>query len=172
MTSIGLFVLRAATGVLPWPAVNADTPPMRGADGSNRTAIPLILGLAAPAGALYLLLGSSGDLREKPLLLLTAHAALLGAMALGWLAVRLRPARRTAAIVAALLFRLLAAVGEPALSDDVHRYVWDGRVQLHGVHPYRYAPADSALAELRDEGWTRINHPELRTIYPPLAELL
>ena len=33
----------------------------------------------------------------------------------------------------------------PALSDDVYRYVWDGRVQLHGIHPFRHAPDDPAL---------------------------
>ncbi len=38
----------------------------------------------------------------------------------------------------------------PPNSTDVYRYVWDGRVQAHGISPYRYVPADPALAQLRD----------------------
>ena len=38
----------------------------------------------------------------------------------------------------------------PLSSTDAYRYAWDGRVQVAGVSPYRYAPADDALARLRD----------------------
>lgn len=38
----------------------------------------------------------------------------------------------------------------PLTSTDAYRYVWDGRVQLSGTSPYRYAPGDDALADLRD----------------------
>src|SRR5262249_25692034 len=56
-------------------------------------------------------------------------------------------------------------------SDDLYRYAWDGRVLAAGIDPYARAPADPALAHLRDlEIHPRINHPTLRTIYPPLAE--
>lgn len=65
---------------------------------------------------------------------------------------------------------LLAA--PPVLSDDVYRYLWDGRVLGHGIDPYRYAPDDPALAVLRDALWARVNNPQIATIYPPLAELL
>lgn len=75
-------------------------------------------------------------------------------------------------MIAGLLFRLIAATGEAILSDDIYRYVWDGRVQLAGIHPYVFAPADPELSSLRDAGWARINHPEVRTIYPPLAQVL
>ena len=43
----------------------------------------------------------------------------------------------------------------PPHSSDVYRYVWDGRVQAHGINPYRYIPADPALARLRDADMTR-----------------
>jgi hypothetical protein len=33
----------------------------------------------------------------------------------------------------------------PILSTDVHRYVWDARVQAAAINPYRYIPADPAL---------------------------
>jgi hypothetical protein len=35
-------------------------------------------------------------------------------------------------------------------STDLNRYLSDGRVQLSGVSPYRYAPFDDRLAHLRD----------------------
>lgn len=57
----------------------------------------------------------------------------------------------------------------PALSDDLYRYVWDGRVLAAGHDPYAHAPDAPALAGLRDAHALRVNHPELPTIYPPLA---
>ncbi|MCP3978712.1 MAG: hypothetical protein GY716_05180 [bacterium] len=107
-------------------------------------------------------------MRERPGLYLAAHLALGTAMLLAWRLARGGDLR--VALAAALVFRVVAAFGEPTLSDDVQRYVWDGRVQLHGEHPYRHAPDDPALEALRDESWAQINHPSLRTIYPPAAE--
>jgi len=74
------------------------------------------------------------------------------------------------AVAAAALLRAITVAGEPALSDDVHRYVWDGRVTLEGIDPYAHAPDDPALAHLRDDGWSRINNPSLETPYPPMAQ--
>jgi alpha-1,6-mannosyltransferase len=50
----------------------------------------------------------------------------------------------------ALATRLLLVGEEPFLSTDLYRYIWDGRVQAAGINPYRYVPADPALAALRD----------------------
>jgi hypothetical protein len=55
--------------------------------------------------------------------------------------------------------------------DDLWRYIWEGRVQNHGLNPYELSPLASELAPLRDGTWSRINHPESAAIYPPLAEL-
>jgi alpha-1,6-mannosyltransferase len=76
-------------------------------------------------------------------------------------------------LVAAAL-RLPLIVSPPFLSTDVYRYVWDGRVQATGVNPYRYLPADPALASLRDDVvYPRINRAEYApTIYAPTAEAL
>lgn len=68
--------------------------------------------------------------------------------------------------------------GPPSTSTDSFRYAWDGRVQAAGISPYDHAPADPALAPLRDDwlfppgcgGCTRINRPTVHTIYPPVAE--
>ncbi len=60
----------------------------------------------------------------------------------------------------------------PPNSSDVYRYVWDGRVQAHGINPYRYIPADPALKKLRDGNiYPKINRREFApTIYPPAAQ--
>ena len=60
------------------------------------------------------------------------------------------------------------------LSSDLFRYIWDGRVQLHGINPYRYVPGDLALFRLRDAAiFSHVNRAMYaRTIYPPAAELV
>jgi alpha-1,6-mannosyltransferase len=75
-------------------------------------------------------------------------------------------------VIFAALFRLSILFAPPLLSDDVYRYVWDGRVQAAGVNPYRYIPADEALAPLRDKAiYPKINRRDFApTMYPPVAE--
>jgi hypothetical protein len=73
----------------------------------------------------------------------------------------------------ALFFRLLFLFHPSLLSDDIHRYVWDGRMTLAGHNPYslppaRVLPATPALAALQ----ARVNHGDLVTVYPPAAQLL
>lgn len=56
-------------------------------------------------------------------------------------------------------------------SDDVYRYVWDGKVNASGINPYVYAPPDEELKHLRDDIiYPKINHPKVPTIYPPMAQ--
>jgi hypothetical protein len=60
-------------------------------------------------------------------------------------------------------------------SDDVHRYLWEGRLLAAGLSPYTHAPAaanDPAADAFRDPAdphWRGINHPGMTAIYPPLA---
>ena len=76
-----------------------------------------------------------------------------------------------AVFVVALAMRLAVLRVTPTLSDDLWRYLWDGRLLAHGLDPYALAPADAALAALRDAlVYPRIHPTELRTWYPPLAE--
>ncbi len=76
------------------------------------------------------------------------------------------------AVALGVTFRALLFPEAPLLSDDYFRYLWDGLVQLRGVNPYRYAPADPALAGIDDALRAQVNHPEVRTIYPPVAQLI
>jgi hypothetical protein len=76
------------------------------------------------------------------------------------------------ALSALFVFGLALVFAPPALSDDVHRFVWEGRVWLEGSNPYALAPADPSLAHLRNESWTAINNKPLASIYPPLTQVL
>jgi len=55
--------------------------------------------------------------------------------------------------------------------DDVHRYVWDGRLQRLGYNPYLVVPSDPAAQGLHTPETRNLNHPELPSPYPPGAEL-
>jgi hypothetical protein len=74
--------------------------------------------------------------------------------------------------VLGLMLRAYVLLFDPLLSSDIYRYVWDGRVQAAGINPYRYLPADEALAFLRDGTiFPHINRADTAvTIYPPVAQ--
>ena len=81
------------------------------------------------------------------------------------------PAAPWMVVGVAVAARLALLPVTPSLSDDVHRYVWEGIVVVEGNNPYTQAPADSALVHLRDDTiYPGVNHKELSTIYPPLGE--
>jgi Glycosyltransferase family 87 len=101
-------------------------------------------------------------------------------------------------ILGGVALPLVASFGPPRSSDDLYRYLWDGRVQAAGVDPYGYVPAAPELVNLRDDflwppdsnwcvttgttdpdsgrplvpGCTLINRPTVHTIYPPVAQIL
>jgi alpha-1,6-mannosyltransferase len=73
----------------------------------------------------------------------------------------------------AVAMRVVTFVTPPWLSSDIYRYVWDGRVQLAGINPYRYIPAADELAYLRDDVWPHINRADYApTVYPPAAQAI
>ena len=81
-------------------------------------------------------------------------------------------ALRRFALAAPFLLGGAFVLAPPVLSDDLYRYLWEGRLWLEGFNPYRFAPEDPALAHLRDDIWAHINNKPLATIYPPLSQLL
>jgi len=73
----------------------------------------------------------------------------------------------------AVLFRLALLPQTPWLSDDLYRYLWDGRVLANGLNPFRYPPNATELAHLRDvEIFPLINHKEVVTVYPPVLQAI
>jgi alpha-1,2-mannosyltransferase len=100
---------------------------------------------------------------------------------------RCRLSRQSALLVvfgAGVVLQLIAVSRPTTTTDDDYRYMWDAKVQLAGIDPYRYPPSALELAPLRDEllfptmhcprrvrdGCTAINRPRVRTVYPPVAE--
>jgi len=59
----------------------------------------------------------------------------------------------------------------PGLDDDIHRYLWDGRVQRLGYNPYIVVPSDPAVAGLHTSETQTLNNPEVPSPYPPGAQL-
>ena len=55
--------------------------------------------------------------------------------------------------------------------DDIHRYVWDGRLQRLGYNPYIVVPNDPALDALHTPETRNLNNPDLPSPYPAGAEL-
>ncbi len=109
---------------------------------------------------------------------LTGHLLLYGVCFGAYLAA-LRASRGLSArglsfaIGLALSWRIALVLAPPLLSDDVYRYVWEGRIQHHGGNPYRWLvrPEVERWAPLRDAAWERVNHKDYTAIYPPLWQL-
>jgi hypothetical protein len=95
-----------------------------------------------------------------------------------WLALGVAARARislAALVTLALVLRVPGLVLGPVLSDDVHRYAWEGEVVLRGASPYLHAPDAPELAELRAEEaglHARVNHRDVPAAYPPLAQLV
>lgn len=143
-----------------------------GTHARNPRLVALAL-LGALMLALQLRLRGDGDVWTQVAGQLVAFSLFVPAALLCWRG--LRAGLAGVVLVLALAAGFRAAAFEPSatppLSTDVHRYAWDARVQAAGINPYRYAPRDPALAELRDEVvWPRVNLPRWHTVYPPGAE--
>jgi Glycosyltransferase family 87 len=152
--------------------------------------------LAVLAGLVLLVVRPSlnpAQVRPLPLIALAWIAFLTAA----WL-LRQLPLRTAAGLIllGGVAVQAAAVAAPPRLSDDLYRYIWDGRVQAAGIDPYAYVPAARQLTGLRDEflwhphadycvtprfvrkhpaaglttGCTAINRPTVPTIYPPVAE--
>lgn len=72
----------------------------------------------------------------------------------------------------ALLARLVLVDSTPWLSDDLFRYLLDGKVSAAGINPYRFAPEHPTVQAIAPELAARVNHPDIPTIYPPAIQAL
>ena len=59
----------------------------------------------------------------------------------------------------------------PGANDDIHRYVWDGRLQKLGYNPFFVIPSDPAVERLHTAETRTLNNPDLPSPYPPGAQL-
>lgn len=76
-------------------------------------------------------------------------------------------------VVAAIVFKVTLLLQPITASDDVYRYLWDGKVSAHGINPYVHAPNDSNLAWLHSSTLPAlVNVPFVKSVYPPLAQVV
>jgi hypothetical protein len=59
-----------------------------------------------------------------------------------------------------------------AVSDDVSRYLFEGKLVRAGINPYAQTADSESIAEYRDGQWAMMNNREKPTVYPPLAQLI
>jgi alpha-1,6-mannosyltransferase len=57
------------------------------------------------------------------------------------------------------------------VDDDIHRYVWDGRLQRLGYNPYIVVPSDPSVKGLHTPETRNLNNPDLPSPYPPGAQI-
>ncbi len=74
-------------------------------------------------------------------------------------------------LVLAALWHVPFLLMPPGSDDDIHRYVWDGRVQRLGYNPYIVVPSDPALGGFHTPETRTLNNPNVPSPYPPGAEL-
>jgi len=127
-----------------------------------------------PIGDKPLLLpGLSGHIPSGMFILLFGATWVLCLMVFLLFPRRLSTAHASLWIVGIALLTRLVLIPHPP-SDDVNRYLWEGRLIREGVSPYHFSPNHMALSELAegDAYHPNVNHPELSAGYPPVLLLL
>src|SRR5271169_4108283 len=74
-------------------------------------------------------------------------------------------------LVLAALWHLPFLLMPPGSDDDIHRYLWAGRVQRLGYNPYIIVPSDPALGALHTPETRTLNNPDVPSPYPAGAQL-
>lgn len=80
-------------------------------------------------------------------------------------------------VMVSVLFRGLLFFSFPNLSDDIYRFVWDGRLIQAGIHPFAHLPSyfvetGPLPGTVNMELYQKLNSPDYYTIYPPIAQLI
>ncbi len=81
------------------------------------------------------------------------------------------------AIFLAILLRCAWLFATPNLSNDVYRFVWDGRLMAAGIHPLSHAPdyfmlSQNAVATLTPALFAQLNSPHYYTVYPTVLQAI
>lgn len=79
-----------------------------------------------------------------------------------------------------LVLRAVMFATNPIQESDFYRYIWDGQMVAHQQHPFSHAPAEQtpglyAAGDTRQAAQLvheRINHPQVKTIYPTVAQVV
>lgn len=77
-------------------------------------------------------------------------------------------------LIAGIVFRILLLFSVPNLSDDVYRFIWDGRLAANGINPFSHLPAEimqmPPVTGITKELFGQLNSPGHYTIYPPVLQ--
>ena len=115
------------------------------------------------------------DLRPRVVEFLALYGvACVGYAMAVWWSLRRTGTRRSMVVILAfaIVFRLLLLfTTPPTLSDDVYRYIWDGKLMNAGVNPYAQ-PVDSPTLDAFDSPQRDlVNHSWMASPYLPVAQL-
>ena len=77
-------------------------------------------------------------------------------------------------VIAGVLFRVLLLFSVPNLSDDVYRFIWDGRLSANGINPFSHLPTEIMqmlpVTGITEELFAQLNSQGHYTIYPPVMQ--
>lgn len=76
----------------------------------------------------------------------------------------------------AIALRVFWLFSTPTLSDDYHRFLWDGEVTLSGKNVYGHTPSDLIVlgefdTSLNGDLYKQMNSPDYFSVYPPVNQL-
>jgi len=71
-----------------------------------------------------------------------------------------------------IIFRITLLPTSYSTSDDIHRYLWEGKVIVNGYNPYTTPPEDSSLIHLHDDNYEKVTFKHMTAIYPPLSQVV
>ncbi len=74
-----------------------------------------------------------------------------------------------------MLLRVAVLFTFPTLSDDVYRFIWDGRLLSNGINPFSHLPSyyienQNVIQEIDTALFQKLNSPNYFTIYPPVCQ--
>lgn len=114
-----------------------------------------------------------GMSREQSVLLTTAYVVLFALYV--WIVRSATSTEGRLWITGALLARIALLAAVPNLSEDVYRYIWDGRVWQSGGNAFALVPADAMqlnIPGLNETLFNQLNSPEYFSVYPPVSQFL
>jgi len=138
---------------------------------SERLSLYLLIAVSA---ALYIFIGYFLE-RSESTLLISAYVLLFGCYL--WLIYKAVACSTVHFIFVGLAFRLLLLLAMPNLSDDIFRFIWDGKLLGAGIDPFAELPATymeqgDLPAGLTEGLFEKLNSPNYFTIYPPVAQFI
>lgn len=75
-------------------------------------------------------------------------------------------------LIFGIFFRITLLPTTYTTSDDVHRYLWEGKVLVNGYNSFTTPPKDSNLAHLRDDNYEKVTYKGMPAIYPPFSQII